>query len=110
MLARDRTPADAKPFRRAKLVIRHTPAPAASQQSHAVTVARWHLARAEEAYAEGCKWLGEANRRLSPKHSGAGIWPLCLRQSWRRDAFRQINKARSAMRAARQALAALEVA
>ena len=113
MLARDRTPADAKPFRPAKLTFRYTPTaviPVARQQTHAITVAHWHLARATENYAEACAWLGEANRRMSPKHRGAGIWPLCLRQSWRRDAFRQINKARAEMRSARKALTALEAA
>ena len=113
MLSRDRTPSDACPFRRAKLVIRHAPAavdPVARQRVHEITVAHWQLDRATEAYADACKALGEANRRLSPKHRGAGVWPLHLRRLWVREAFRQINRTRAALRAARKALAALEAA
>ena len=107
MLARDRTPADARPFRHAKLTIRRVAAP--------VDLVAWNLARARaqldhvtEAYAAACRWLGEANRRLSPKHHGAGIWPLTLRQAWVRAAFRDINRTRAALRTARKTLAALE--
>ena len=113
MLARDRTPADARPFRHAKLAIRPAPTPTredmdAARQRLALVQARYVLEQAVEAYAEACKWLGEANRRLSPHHRGAGLWTIHLRRSWVRSAFRDINRTRAALRTARKTLAALE--
>ena len=107
MLARDRTPADAKPFRRAKLAFRYAAAPVDLVAS-SLAQARAQLDSAASDYAAACKWLGEANRRLSPKHHGAGVWPLTLRRAWVSAAFRDINRTRAALRAARKALAALE--
>ena len=107
------TPADARPFRHAKLVIRPAPVPThedmdAARQRLALVQAQYVLEQAAEAYAEACKWLGEANRRLSPHHRGAGLWTIHLRRSWVRSAFRDINRTRAALRTARKTLAALE--
>ena len=109
------TPSDARPFRRAKLVVRYTPVPTQAEmdawrRSTELATARWALERATTAYADACKWLGEANRRMSPNHRGAGVWPLHLRQAWLRSAFRDINRTRAALRTARKALAAFGVA
>ena len=109
------TPAGAHPFRRAKLVVHHTPVPTQADmdvwhRSAELASARWALERATTAYADACKWLGEANRRMSPNHSGAGVWPLHLRRAWIRSAFRDISSTRAALRTVRKAVAALGAA
>ena len=112
---RDRTPSDAPRFRRPKLVIRQAPAAvpvdlAAWQRGRDLANARADLEEGLTAYATACRDLAEANRRMSPKHRGAGMWSLTLRRAWVAAAFRAINTSRAKIRAARKALAALEAA
>ena len=115
MLARDRTPSDACPFHHVKLAIRQAPATApvdlvAWQKARDLTNLRLDLDEGLTAYATACRDLAEANRRMSPKHRGAGMWSLTLRRAWVAAAFRAINASRAKIRAARKALAALEAA
>ena len=112
---RDRTPSDARPFRPTKLVIRQAPAAvpvdlAAWQKARELTNLRLDLDEGLTAYAVACRDLAEANRRMSPKHRGAGMWSLTLRKAWVAAAFRAINTSRAKIRAARKTLAALEAA
>ena len=115
MLARDRTPSDAPQFRRPKLVIHQAPAAApidmaAWHRGRDLVNARLDLDEGLTAYATACRDLAEANRRMSPKHRGAGMWSLTLRKAWVAAAFRAINTSRAKIRTARKALAALEAA
>ena len=99
---------------RFKLAIGIAPAPvldeAAWRRAQTLTNAHRGLDSAASAYAAACRDLAEANRRMSRRSSAAAVFPIYQRKAWVAAAFRAINRARTRLRAARKALAALEAA